>query len=145
MRIYYKTPFALVTDEVIQVDGRPTRRIASLDSLYVVEVRQAPDPQWTDRRSGQAVVTTLTSLVVAVHDVMSGGGTPLLVPATAFAVGALAVIAGSRSAVGRNGGTVGELWALTCTGPVCLFRSRNRETIAQIRHAVADARAGRRR
>jgi hypothetical protein len=139
VRIYYKTPSVLVTDEVIHVDGRPARRIATLDSLYVVEVRLPMAPRWTDPRSGQAVVTTLASFAVAIHDLTSGAGAPFLLPALVLGVGGLAFLV-----VGRNAGTVGELWAVTCTGNVCLFRSRNRDTIVQIRRAVTDALEGRR-
>jgi hypothetical protein len=134
---YYKTALVLVTGEVISVSGQPPCRIADIDALYVVKVRELQVRRWTLRRSGPAVVTALTSSGVAIQDLVAAPGTALVMPALALAIGALASLASDL-----RGGTVSELWAITGAGCVRLFRSRNRATVAQVRRAVAEARRG---
>lgn len=87
------------------------------------------------------MVTALASVAVMVHDLASGVGPLLLVPALSFGIAALvaAVVGG-----GRDAGAVTELWAVTRAGHVCLFRSRNRDAVAEVRSAVVDARRRRR-
>jgi hypothetical protein len=138
MRIYYRTASVLVTEQVLHVRGRPPLRIDGFMDLYVVNVRGTETPQWTLRRTWPAIVAVPACIIVAVHDLVSGGEAPLLVPAVVLVVCAVILVVN-----GRNTDPVSELWAVTGSGHVCLFRSRDRQTFGQIRRAVLRAREGR--
>lgn len=135
MRIYYQTASVLITEQEFRVKGRPPWRIDDFDDMYVVDVRETEPPQWRLRRIWPATVVILAGSVVAVHDLVGGGGAPLFVPAVVLVVCAGVLIGG-----GRNTGSISELWAVTEAGHVCLFRSRDKRTFDQIRRAVVRAR-----
>jgi hypothetical protein len=135
VRVYYRAGSVLVTGTTFQVTGRPPRRIAEFNDVYVVNVRGAESPRWTVHRRWPVLVVVAACVAVAVHDVTSGRGTPLLVPAIVLLVCAVTVLV-----TGRGTDSIDELWAVTGKGHVCLLRSRDKRTFGQIRRALVRAR-----
>jgi hypothetical protein len=138
VRTFYQTLSVRVTEQSFQVRGRPPRRIDDLRELYIVDVRGAESPQRTLGRTWPAMAVVVACVVVAGWDLASGRQPSLLVPAVILLVSAIMLILTARTT-----DSISELWAITETGHVCLFRSRDRHVFGQVRRAVERARESR--
>lgn len=134
MRIYYRAGPVLVTESLFHVTGRPPLRIDEFDDMYIVNVRESESSRGFVRRMWPALVAVAACVAVSVHDTVAGGGL-LLVPATVLMVSTAMLLAGRHAPAWSR-----ELWAVTGTGHVCLFRSGDRRTFDQVRRAVIRAR-----
>lgn len=137
MRVYYRGPTVLVTDQGITVTDpfQHRVRIEKLDHLYAVRANLHIPRSYLLRRLWPISIAMAISILAVAFNPVSGRTGPFVASAVALAICGMSLLA----IPGRTQ-PVNELWAVVDGRHVCLFRSADRQTFGQVQRAVARAR-----